>query len=103
MLFDVQQAKRTLRFVPMDLGFAILLRRAQNADFCRKPQILALSPGNSSIWSAQETAGFRRAPKIFKEKHKKPQIGLRHLRSVTFTSAPEGSSAGGGISSPLVG
>ena len=45
------------------------------------------SPGNSSIWRAQETAAFRRKPRIFAESHRKPQIGLRHLRCVTFSSA----------------
>ena len=39
------------------------------------------------VWRAQETADFRRKPKIFAEDHRKPQIGLRHLRSVTFNSA----------------
>ena len=50
-------------------------------------------PGNSSIWRAQETAENRRfsqkteLQKIFAENRRKPQIGLRHLRSVTFSSA----------------
>ena len=39
------------------------------------------SPGNSSIWRAQKTE------KIFTGNHRKPQIGLGHLRSVTFSSA----------------
>ena len=45
------------------------------------------TPGNSSIWMAQETADFHRKPKIFAENRRKPQIGLCHLRSVTFSSA----------------
>ena len=36
----------------------------------------------------QKTAGFRRKPKIFAENRRKPLIGLRHLRCVTFSSAP---------------
>ena len=61
--------------------------RPQNADFRRKPQIFAYSPlvlGNSSIWRAQEN---HRKPKIFAEKRRKPQVGVRHLGSVTFSSA----------------
>ena len=34
------------------------------------------SPGNSSVWRAQKTTDFCR----------KRQVGLRHLRSVTFSS-----------------
>ena len=34
-----------------------------------------------------EGAGNRRKPQIFAENRRKPQIGLRHLRSVTFSSA----------------
>ena len=36
---------------------------------------------------AQKIADFRREPKIFAGNRRKPQIGLRHLRSVTFSSA----------------
>ena len=36
---------------------------------------------------SQKTADFRRKPKIFAENRRKPQIGLRHLRSVTLSSA----------------
>ena len=35
----------------------------------------------------QKTADFRRKPKIFAENRRKQQIGLRHLRRVTFSSA----------------
>ena len=60
-----------------------MTEKAQNADFRRKTPC----PGNSSIWRAQETADFRRKPKIFAENRRKPQIGLRHLRCITFSSA----------------
>ena len=52
---------------------------AQNADFRRKPQIFADSPLLLEIpaFGGQETAENRR----------KPQIGLCHLRSVTFSLA----------------
>ena len=55
----------------------------KTADFRR----LSPSPGNTSIWRAQETADFRRKAQIFAENRMKPQIGLRHLRCVTFGSA----------------
>ena len=58
----------------------------RTADFRR----FTPSPGNSSIWRAQETAENRRfsqKPQIVAENRRKPQIGLRHLRSVTFSSA----------------
>ena len=66
---------------------------AQNADFRRKPQIFADSPlllkipGFGGRRKPQKTADFRRKPKIFAENRRKPQIGLRHLRCVTFSSA----------------
>ena len=66
---------------------------AQNADFRRKPQIFADSRLLLEIQAfagrrkPQKTADFRRKPKIFAENRRKPQIGLRHLRSVTFSSA----------------
>ena len=65
----------------------------QNADFRRKPQIFADSPLLLEIEAfgghrkPQKTADFRRKPKIFAENRRKPQIGLCHLRSVTFSSA----------------
>ena len=67
--------------------------RAQNADFRRKPQIFADSPLLLEIQAfgggrqPQKTADFRRKPKIFTQNRRKLQIGLRHLRSVTFSSA----------------
>ena len=39
------------------------------------------------MWTAQETTDFRSKPKIFAENRRKLQIGLHHLRSVTFSSA----------------
>ena len=66
---------------------------AQNADFRRKPQIFADSPLLLGIPAfggrrkPQKTADFRRKPKIFAENRRKPQIGLRHLRCVSFSSA----------------
>ena len=61
-------------------------RLQKTADFCR----FNPSPGNSSIWRAQETAAttdFRRKQKMFAENRRKPQIGLHHLSSVTFSLA----------------
>ena len=61
----------------------------KTADFCR----FTPSPGNSSIWTAQGTTENRRfrrksqATADFAENHKQPQIGLRHLTSVTLSSA----------------
>ena len=72
-----------------------MTERTQNADFRRKPQILADSPLLLKIQAfggrrkPQKTADFRRKPQIFAEKRRKPQIGLRHLRCVTFSSAPK--------------
>ena len=72
-----------------------MTERAQNADLRRKPQIFADSPLLLEIPAfgghrkPQKTADFRRKPKIFAENRRKPQIGLRHLRSVTFSSALE--------------
>ena len=66
---------------------------AQNADIRRKPQIFADSPLLLEIPAfggrrkLQKTADSRRKPKIFAENRRKPQIGLCHLRSVTFSSA----------------
>ena len=70
-----------------------MTERAQNADFRRKPQIFADSPLLLEIPAfggrrkPQKTAHFRRKPQIFAENRRKPQIGLRHLRCVTFSSA----------------
>ena len=65
----------------------------KNADFRRKLQIFADSPLLLEIPAfggrrkAQKTADFRRKPQIFAENRRKPQIGFRHLRCVTFSSA----------------
>ena len=70
-----------------------MTERTQNADFRRKPQIFADSafpleiPAFGGRRKPQKTADFRRKPKILAENRRKPQIGLRHLRSVTFSSA----------------
>ena len=68
-----------------------MTERAQNADFRRKPQIFADSPFLLEIpafgGKPQIFADFRWKPKIFAENRRKAQIGLRHLRSVTFSSA----------------
>ena len=70
-----------------------MTERAQNADFRREPQIFADSPLLLEIEAfggrrfSQKTADFRRKPKIFAENRRKAQIGLRHLRCVTFSSA----------------
>ena len=70
-----------------------MTENAQNADFRRKPQIFADSPLLLEIPAfggrrkPQKTADFRRKPQIFAENRRKPQIGLRHLRCVTFSSA----------------
>ena len=70
-----------------------MTERAENADFRRKPQIFAGSPLLQEIPAfggrrkPQKTADFRRKPQIFAGNRRKPQIGLRHLRRVTFSSA----------------
>ena len=71
-----------------------MTERAQNADFRRKPQIFAENlpllleiPACGGRRKPQKTAVFRRKPKIFAENRMKPQVGLRHLRSVTFSWA----------------
>ena len=70
-----------------------MTENAQNADFRRKPQIFADSPLLLEIQAfggrrkPQKTADFRRKPKIIAENRRKPQIGLCHLRCVTFSSA----------------
>ena len=70
-----------------------MTERAQNADFRRKPLIFADSPLLLEIQAfglrrkPKKTADFRSKPQIFAENRRKPQIGLRHLRSITFSSA----------------
>ena len=70
-----------------------MTERTQNADFRRKAQIFADPtflleiPALGGRRKPQKTADSRRKPKIFAENRRKPQIGLRHLRSVTFSSA----------------
>ena len=62
-------------------------------DLRRKPQIFEDSPLLLEIQAfggrrkPQKTADFRRKPKIFAENRRFSQIGLRHLRCVTFSSA----------------
>ena len=56
---------------------------AQNADFRRKPQIFADSPLLLEI----PASGGRRKPQKTADFRRKPLIGLRHLRCVTFSSA----------------
>ena len=70
-----------------------MTEKAQNANFRRKPQIFLDSPLPLEIQAfggcrkPQKTADFRRKPQVFAENRRKPQIGLRHLRCVTFSSA----------------
>ena len=70
-----------------------MTEKPQNADFRRKPQIFAdwrlllEIPAFGGRRKPQKTADFRRKPQIFAENRRKPQIGLCHLRSVTFSSA----------------
>ena len=67
--------------------------RAQNADFRRKPPIFADSALLMEIQAfggrrkLQKTADLHRKPKIFAENRRKAHTGLRHLGSVTFSSA----------------
>ena len=69
-----------------------MTKRAQNADFRRKPQIFADSllllevQAFGECTQPRKTADFRRKPKIFAENRMKPQR-FRHLRCVTFSSA----------------
>ena len=58
-----------------------MTERAQNADFRREPQIFADSPLEI------QALGDRRKPQKTEDFRRKPQIGLRHLRSVSFRSA----------------
>ena len=70
-----------------------MTEKAQNADLRRKPHIFADSPLLLEIHAfggrrkPQRTADFRRKPQICAENRRKSQIGLRRLRSVTFSSA----------------
>ena len=57
--------------------------RAQKADSRRKLQIFADSPLLPEI----QAFGGGRKPQIFTENRRTPQIGLRHLRCITFSSA----------------
>ena len=67
--------------------------KAQNADFGRQLQIFADSPLLPEIQAygacrkPQKTADSHRKPQIFAENRRKLQIGLRHLGSVSFSSA----------------
>ena len=65
----------------------IKLPLSKNADFRRFTLLLEI-PAFGGRRKPQKTADFRRKPKIFAENRRKPQIGLRHLRCVTFSSAP---------------
>ena len=58
--------------------------RRQTADFRR---FLLEIPAFGGHKKTQKTTDFCRKPKIFAEKCRKTQIGLRHLRSVTFSLA----------------
>ena len=60
-----------------------MAERAQNADFCRKPQAFADSPLLLEILAF----GGRRKPQKTVENRRKPRLGVRHLRSGTFSSA----------------
>ena len=70
-----------------------MTENTKNADFRGKPQIFADLPLLLEIQAfggrrkPQKTADFRRKPQIFAGNCRKPQIGFRHLRSVTFSSA----------------
>ena len=59
----------------------------KTADFRRKPSLLLEIQALGGHRKPQKMADFRRKPKIFAENRRKPQIGLRHLRCVTFSSA----------------
>ena len=52
-----------------------------------KTQIFAENRRFSPLLLEIHALGGRRKPQIFAEKSRKPQIWLRHLRSVTFSSA----------------
>ena len=61
-----------------------MTERAQNADFRRKPQIFVDSFGQRRF--SQKT-GFSQKTEDFCRTPQETQIGLRHFRSVTFSSA----------------
>ena len=67
----------------------------QNADFRRIPKIFADAPLVLEVQALgghrkpQETAYFCRKLMIFPEHSTKPQIGVRHPRSVTLRAALE--------------
>ena len=64
------------------------------------PEILEI-PAFGGRRKPQKTGAFRREPKLFAESRRKPPIGLRHLRCVTFSSSyffrlqPDGRNARG--------
>ena len=76
-----------------------MTERAQTQIFADSPLIFADSPFLLEIQafggrepaenrgSSQKTADLRRKPMIFAEDCRKPQTGLRHLRSFTFSLA----------------
>ena len=96
----VQRGEKSLVFWVVFLGLSWraqgdgtkVTEKAQNAAFRRKPQIFADSPLEIQAFGGhrkpQKTADFRRKSQTFAENRRKPQIGLRHLRCVTFSSAP---------------
>ena len=59
-----------------------MTEKAQNADF-RAQKIVDFR--RFALLVETQAVGGRRKPQIFKENSTKPQIGLRHLRSVTFS------------------
>ena len=67
-----------------------MTERAQNAYFRRKEN-RRFSQIRPFSWKFKhlEGAGNHRKPLIFVENRRKPQIGLCHLRGVTFSSALE--------------
>ena len=60
-----------------------MTEKAQKADFRRNPPIFTDSPLLLEI----QAFGGRRKPQKTADSRRKPQIGLRHLRCVTFSSA----------------
>ena len=63
-----------------------MTENAQNADFAENRRFSQIHPF-SWKFKRLEGAGNRRKPKILAENRRKPQIGLCHLRCVTFGSA----------------
>ena len=45
------------------------------------------------FWRVQKTAGFHSKPMIFAESHRKPQIGVRHLKTNVSGDCPGGGGA----------